>query len=78
MASDDLATAIAGSLEGISKGSYLLLVEAIRQLGGEMRVDPRAYAQASVSPLFLLEVDGTDGAIVIRLREPRAAPQDQA
>jgi hypothetical protein len=44
-----------------------VLVEALRQLGGELRIDPHEYALASNRPLPELTVDASDGPVVLRL-----------
>lgn len=65
-ASPDLA--IAELINTMNLGQFLILAEAIRQLGGELRIDWRAYGQAALEALPKVEVDMTDGPVVIRLR----------
>ncbi len=64
MSPDD---AIAELLQTLNKGQYLLLVEAIRQLGGELRVDPLRFAAALNDPVPGMSVDATDGPVILRL-----------
>lgn len=58
---------IAEYLGSMTKGQYLLLVMAIRKLGGELRVDPRELARMATEASPRMTVDGTDGAVVLRL-----------
>jgi hypothetical protein len=60
------AQAVAELLNAMSKGQYLILVEAIKQLGGEMRLDGDAFFEAAAQVPPGLEVDADDGPIVIR------------
>ena len=60
------AQAIAELLNAMSKGQYLILAEAIKQLGGELRLDGDTFFAAAAQPPPGLEVDADDGPIVIR------------
>ena len=64
---DTPAEAIATLLNAMSKGQYLILAEAIRQLGGELRLDPEGFFRAATEHPPRLDVDGDDGPIVLRL-----------
>lgn len=51
-------------------GPVLLLTEAIRQLGGEMRIELGALLDAGAGPTPLMSVDASDGPVVLRLTDP--------
>ena len=59
---------IAEFLQTMNGGQYLIVAEAIRQLGGELRIRPEDFAEAARRPKPGMEVDGTDGIVVLRLR----------
>lgn len=59
--------AIAEFLNSMTGGQYLILAEAIRQLGGELRIRPEDFAAAAKRSLPSMEVDGTDGVVLLRL-----------
>lgn len=59
--------AIADLLRSLNKGQYLILCEAIRQAGGEIRIDPNEFALATAAPNPKLNIDASDGPILIRL-----------
>jgi hypothetical protein len=61
------AEAISELLNAMSKGQYLILAEAIRQLGGEMRIDAESFFASAALPPPPLDVDADDGPIVLRL-----------
>lgn len=61
--------AIAELLASLNRGQYILLVEAIRQLGGELRIDPLRFSVALQENVPGLNVDATDGPVVLRLVE---------
>lgn len=61
------AEAISELLNAMSKGQYLILVEAIRQLGGEMRLEAGPFFAAAAVPPPRLDVDADDGPIILRL-----------
>ncbi|RYG18687.1 hypothetical protein EON82_22320 [bacterium] len=63
--------AIAEFLNSMTGGQCLILAEAIRQLGGELRIRPQDFAAAAKRPLPSMEVEGTDGVVVLRLSDPR-------
>ncbi len=62
------ADAVAQVIQGMTKGQYLILAEAIRQLGGELRVDPSSLVVGALQPSPQIVVDDTDGPVVIRLK----------
>ena len=59
---ESLANELAGMMDGMPKGLYLLLCEALDQLGGEMRINGPAFAiRASQPPVPMeLQVEGDD------------------
>jgi len=59
--------AVSMLLQGLNKGQYLILVEAIRQLGGELRLDTPAWLDAVKQPWPTIKVDADDGPIVLRI-----------
>lgn len=61
--------AIAEFLNSLNKGQYLVFVEAMRRLGGELRIDPAEFEQATFPPLPGLDVEALDDFVVLRLRE---------
>jgi len=48
---------------------YLILAEAIRQLGGELRIRPEDFAAAANQPKKGMDVDGTEGEVLLRRTE---------
>ncbi|RYG47813.1 hypothetical protein EON79_06335 [bacterium] len=67
MKPDCPAEAVADILGGLNKGQYLVLLQAVRQLGGELRLDWKAIEAAATEPFAQMEVDDTDGPVVIRI-----------
>ena len=65
----DPAEAIAELLTEMTKGQHLLLVEAIKGAGGEIKVDWDGLLAALDEPSQTLVVDAEDGPIMIRLGE---------
>lgn len=63
----DPAEAIAQLLREMSKGQHLILVRAIEDAGGQVRIDWNALVAASDEASPKIEVDGEDGAILLRL-----------
>lgn len=61
--------AVASLLNGLNKGQYLILLEAVRQLGGEIQIDWAAIEAAAVRPLPVLHVDASNGPVVVRIAE---------
>jgi hypothetical protein len=61
------ADAIAALLQGMNKGQYEILAMAIAQLGGELRLSADELAVAAMTPASRIEVDDTDGPIILRL-----------
>jgi|GEM_PF-1570231 len=64
--------AIAALLNTMNRGQYLLLVLAMRQSGGELRIDPHEFMQLSTSELPVMEVDASDGPVLLRVSDTRA------
>lgn len=61
--------AVAALLNGLNKGQYLILLEAVRQAGGEIRIDWPAIEAAAVRPLPVLHVDASHGPVVVRIAD---------
>jgi hypothetical protein len=59
--------AIASLIDTMNKGQYLLLVSAVRQLGGELRIDATEFMKMAVATTPKMNVDASDGPIVLRL-----------
>jgi hypothetical protein len=59
--------AIADLLKSLNKGQYIILCEAIRQAGGRIEVEASWFARAVASPNPQLNIDSSDGPIVLRL-----------
>ena len=57
---------IADLIQSMNRGQYAVLVMALRAAGGELRVDPAELVRiAGDRPR--LDVDATDGPVVLRL-----------
>lgn len=61
--------AVAALLNSLNKGQYLILLEAVRQLGGEMRIDWPEIEAAAARPLPQMHVDASDGPVVVRIAQ---------
>jgi hypothetical protein len=62
--------AVAELLNGLNKGQYLILAEAIRQLSGELVLDWATIEAAAARPLRGMHVAATEeGPLVIRLAD---------
>jgi hypothetical protein len=61
--------AVANLLNGLNKGQYLILAEAIRQLGGTMTLDWTSVEAAAARPLPEMHVDASTGPVIMRLAE---------
>ncbi len=61
---------IAGLLNTMNRGQYLLLVTAIARLGGELRVDPSELATWEHMELPIMRVDMSDGPVVLTMAMP--------
>lgn len=59
--------AVARLLSSMNKGQYSILIEAIRQLGGELRLDTAGWMRSVIEPLPTIKVDSGDGPIVLRI-----------
>jgi hypothetical protein len=71
------AESVAELLNDFTRGHYLILLEAVRQLGGELRLDRAAIEAAAAGPLVPMEVDGTDGPVVLRIDSTRGPSQSR-
>jgi hypothetical protein len=71
-----MALTLAEFVNTMNRGQYLILAEAVRQAGGSVRIEPRDFAQATVTALPELYVDATDGPIVMRLGAPQASSEE--
>lgn len=70
MDSIKVADEFADLLTHMSKGGYLLMCAAIDASGGELRVNPGDFARRAMEQCPVIEVDGTDGSIILRVRLP--------
>ena len=70
MDSVQVANEFAELLVNMSKGGYLLMCAAIDASGGELRVNPTDFARRALEHAPLIEVDGTDGSVILRLKLP--------
>lgn len=61
--------AVASLLNGLNKGQYLILLEAVRQAGGELRLDWAEIELAAGRPLPVLHVDASEGPVAIRIAQ---------
>ena len=61
--------AVAELLNGLNKGQYLILAEAIRRLGGTLQLDWTAVASAAGGPLPPMHVEAVEGLVVLHLAE---------
>jgi hypothetical protein len=59
--------AVAELLNSMNKGQYLLFVEALRKAGGEVSIHWADFAAAAGQELPAIEVDASDGPVVLRL-----------
>jgi len=58
---------IAGLLNTMNRGQYLLLVKAMRQLDGPLRIDASDLAAWETAELPVMSVDATDGPVILTL-----------
>lgn len=54
-------------LRSLNKGQLILLCESIRQAGGQVEIDPTAFARAAAAPNPQLSVETTEGPIRLKL-----------
>jgi hypothetical protein len=66
--------AVVRLLNGMNKGQYTILIEAIRQLGGEMHLD-EGWVDSVMLPVPAIEVVSGDGPVVL-LRVGHLPPLD--
>ena len=70
MDSVEVANEFADLLVHMSKGGYLLVCAAIDAAGGELRVNPGEFARRALEQAPVIEVDGTDGSVILSLKLP--------
>ena len=70
MDSVEVANEFAQLLVNMSKGGYLLVCAAIDAAGGELRINPDHFARRALEKAPVIEVDGTDGSIIMTLKLP--------
>lgn len=70
MDSVEVANEFADLLVGMSKGGYLLMCAAIDASGGELRINPGDFARRALEAAPTIEVDGTDGSVILRVKLP--------
>jgi hypothetical protein len=70
MDSLQVADEFANLLVNMSKGAYLLMCAAIDASGGELRVNPGDFARRALEKAPVIEVDGTDGSVILRVQLP--------
>ena len=75
MDSVEIANEFASMLVNLTKGQYLLVCAVIDAVGGEVRVNPGDFARRAVEHPPVIEVDGTDGSVILRL-QMGAAPTE--
>jgi len=68
--SEIVANEFAELLVGMSKGGYLLMCAAIDSAGGELRIHPGDFARRAMERAPVIEVDGTDGSVILKVRLP--------
>ncbi len=68
MDSESVANEFADLLVHMDKGAYLLICAAIDAAGGELRINPADFARRALEQAPLIEVDGTDGSIIMKLK----------
>ena len=68
MDSVTIADEFADLLVHMDKGAYLLVCAAIDAAGGELRINPADFASRAIEQAPIIEVDGTDGSILMRLK----------
>ncbi len=70
MDSVEVANEFADILVHMSKAGYLLMCAAIDAAGGELRVNPGDFARRALEKAPVVEVDGTDGSVILRVHLP--------
>jgi hypothetical protein len=75
MDSVEVANEFANLLVNMSKGGYLLMCAAIDAAGGELRVNPNDFARRALQQAPVIEVDGTDGSVILRIQLPDPATE---
>jgi hypothetical protein len=59
---------VAALLNTLNKGQYLILMEAVRQLGGQLRLNWDQLT-ANTAALPQMYVDASDGPVVLQLAD---------
>ncbi|AIE87735.1 hypothetical protein [Fimbriimonas ginsengisoli] len=67
MTPDSADQMIAGLLNTMNRGQYMLLVTAIERLGGNLRVDASDLAAWETVDLPIMRVDASDGPVILSL-----------
>jgi hypothetical protein len=70
MDSVQVANEFADLLVNMSKGGYLLVAAAIDASGGELRVNINDFARRALEQAPVIEVDGMDGSVILRVKLP--------
>jgi len=65
---DTIGNAVRDLLQDMNKGQYAIFVAALEQLGGELRLDFAQITAAASGDARRIEVDATDGPVIIRLQ----------
>lgn len=71
-ACDPIEESITELMQNMTRGQFLIFCDAIRQLGGEMQLDWRAFAIESLGPLPRVTVTVANGMAVLHLAECEA------
>lgn len=56
-------------LQGMNRGQYLLLTEAIRAAGGIVRIDVSELQRRAAEPSPRMTIDGTDGPVLLQVND---------
>jgi hypothetical protein len=60
---------VAALLNTLNKGQYLILMEAVRQLGGQLRLNwEQLTTETRILPQMF--VDASDGPVILQLAQP--------
>jgi len=58
---------LAEQIQSLTKAQHRILVAALEAAGGSVRISPADLAKSANAPSRGIEVDATDGGIVVRL-----------
>jgi len=67
MEAQTVDTTISSLLMTLQKGQYLLFVEALRQAGGEVRINPREFVADAMEPMPKVAVETMGTAVCIHI-----------